>query len=79
MFGEKLKDARKLANKGLPDSELSRQQTELLLELNSGLLEQNVMENDKAYGHGVGVEFTTIEEAAVFRMSCNVLDVFFGR
>jgi hypothetical protein len=37
------------------------------------------MENDKAYGHGVGVEFTTKEEAAVFRMSCNVLDVFFGR
>ena len=37
---KKLKDARKLANKGLPESELSSPQIALLLELNSGVLEK---------------------------------------
>ena len=59
--------------------ELSCQQIELLIELNSGLLEKNVLENNKAYGHGEGVKITTKEEAAVFRMSCNALDAYFDR
>ena len=59
--------------------ELSCQQIELLIELNSGLLEKNVLENNKAYGHGEGVNITTKEEAAVFRMSCNALDAYFDR
>ena len=37
---KKLKDARKLAAKDLPESELSCQQIELLKELDSGLLEK---------------------------------------
>ena len=76
---KKLKDARKLANKAPPESELSRQQIQLLIEFKSGLLEKNVLENNKAYGHGEGVKITTKEEAAVFRMSCNALDAYFGR
>ena len=74
-----MKDARKLANKVLPESELSSEQIELLIELNSGLLQKNVLENNKAYGHGEGVKITTKEEAAVFRMSCNALDAYFDR
>ena len=37
---KKLKDARKLADRGLPESELSCPQNELLLEFDSGLLEK---------------------------------------
>ena len=74
-----MKDARKLAAKDLPESELSCQQIQLLVELNSGLLKNNVLENNKAYGHGEGVKITTKEEAAVFRMSCNELDGYFDR
>ena len=76
---KKLKDARRLANKGLPESELSSQQNQLLIELGSGLLERNVLKNNKAYGHGQGVNSTTKEEAAVFRMSLNALGAYFDR
>ncbi len=74
-----MKEARKLADKGLPESELSSPQIALLLELNSGVLEKNMLANNKAYGHGEGVKITTKEEAAVFRMSCNALDAYFAR
>ena len=74
-----MKDARKLADKDPPESELSCQQIQLLVELNSGLLKKNVLENNKAYGHGEGVKIITKEEAAVFRMSCNALDAYFDR
>ena len=73
----KLKDARKLANKVLPESELSCEQIELLIEFNSGLLEKTVLENNKAYGHGEGVKITSKAEAACFRMSCNTLNAYF--
>ena len=77
-----MRDARKLANRDreeLPESELSCKQQQLLIELNSGLLQKIRLENDKAYGHGEGVKNTTKEEAAVFRMSCNALDAYYGR
>ena len=70
----KLKDARKLAYQCIPESQLLCDQNKLLKDLDSGLLERNVLENNKAYGHGEGVKITTQEEAAVFRMSCNALD-----
>ena len=69
-----MKDARKLANKVLPESELSCEQIELLIEFNSGLLQKNVLENNKAYGHGEGVKNITKEDAAVWRMSHNAID-----
>ena len=74
-----MREARKLAEQALPESELSSPQIALLLELNSGVLEQNMLAKNKAYGHGEGVKIRTKEEAAVFRMSCNALDAYFAR
>ena len=80
MKHEKLKDAKKLCNRieVVPETQLSSQQTQMLVQLHSGLLERNV-EDNKAYGHGEGVKITTKEEAAVYRMSCNGLSKFFDR
>ena len=76
---EKLKDARKLANKVTSTSVLSCEENKLLIELDSGLLEDDVLKKNIAYGHGEGVKIITKEEAAVFRMSCNALDAYFDR
>ena len=80
---QQLKDAKKLAEKlaleELSEAELSNEQFHLLTELNSGLLEKIMVEENKAYGHGEGVKISTKEEAAVFRMSCNSLDVYHQR
>ena len=58
---------------------MTEQEMKLLRELDLGLLEDDVLTKNIAYGHGEGVKITTKEEAAVFRMSCNALDAYFSR
>ena len=76
---QKLKDARKLSNKVFIESDLSRQDLQLLKEFSCGLLDKKVKENDNAYGHGRGVRIVTKEEKACFRMSRNTLDAYWAR
>jgi hypothetical protein len=45
-----MRKARKLAEQALPESELSAPQITLLLDLNSGVLEQDVLAKNTAYG-----------------------------
>ena len=66
--------AREMELGDLQEADLSWRQTELLNMLSSGLLEQTMIENNKAYGHGEGAKVTTTEQAAIFRMSYNSLD-----
>jgi hypothetical protein len=47
---KKMRKARKLAEQALPESELSAPQITLLLDLNSGVLEQDVLAKNTAYG-----------------------------
>ena len=63
----------------IPEADLSNEEIQLLAELNSGLLEKERDEKNKAYGHGEGVRIITNEEVAVFRMSCNTLDAYYQR
>ena len=76
---KKVREARKLAEQGLPESQLSTGQMALLHELNMGVLDARRLKNDTAYGHGEGIKIRTKEEAAVLRMTCNELDAYFAR
>ena len=76
---KKVREARKLAEQGLPESQLSTGQMALLHELNMGVLDDRRLKNDTAYKHGEGIKNRTKEEAAVLRMSCNELDAYFAR
>ena len=76
---KKLKDARKLAEQDLPESELSKSQIALLHDLDKGVLEKNMLEMNKEYKHGEGAKIITKEDAAVLRMSCNKLDAYYDR
>ena len=75
---KKLRDARKLAAKDIPESDLSKSQIQMLHELDIGVLEDNMLEMNQAYKHGEGVKIRTREEAAVFRMSCNELGAYWA-
>ena len=78
-----LKEAKKLAYKlesdELQECDLSWQQHKMLDMLNSGLLENQVLESNTAYGHGEGTKITSKEEAACLRMSFNTLKEYFSR
>jgi hypothetical protein len=76
---EKHRKARKVANAGIPESEMSKKQIRMLWELNSGLLDQNRSEADTTYRHGQGIKIRTKEEAACLRITANHLDAYFGR
>jgi hypothetical protein len=58
---------------------LTREETKLLQELDSGKLEARCLEKNRAYGHGAGVESIPRHEAILFRVSCNRLDRHFNR
>ena len=75
----KLKDARKLANRGLSDNEMSEQQIRMMSDLYSGILDKNRDEADEAYEHGLNVKTVTKEQVASIRMTVNRLDEYFGR
>ncbi len=68
------REAKKLQAKGLPDSELTWPQTNLLRDLEWNVLKDNVIKANQAYKHGEGAEIRTRESVAVLRMSCNQLD-----
>ena len=71
-----LKMARKLAKSSEP---LSTAQRALVLQLEAGELEKVTLQKNQAYGHGCGATSTSLEEVALFRVSCNQLDNYFGR
>ena len=71
-----LKMARKLAKSSEP---LSTAQRALVLQLQAGELEKVTLQKNQAYGHGCGATSTSLEEVALFRVSCNQLDNYFGR
>ena len=68
------REAKKLQAKGLPDSELTWPQPNLLRDLEWNVLKDNVIKANQAYKHGEGAEIRTRESVAVLRMSCNQLD-----
>ena len=73
---KKLRAARKLAMQDIPENKLSKSQIKMLHELNTGVLEANVVAKNIEYGHGDGVTTRTAEDAVYFRWSCNLLDSF---
>ena len=73
---KKLRAARKLVMQDIPQNKLSKSQIKMLHELNTGVLEANVVAKNIEYGHGEGVTTTTAEDAVYFRWSCNLLDSF---
>ena len=73
-----MREARKLAKQDLPERDQSKSQIKMLHQLDTGVLEANMLEKNKEYGHGEGVPIRTKEQAAVFRMTCNELDKYWA-
>ena len=63
----------------LPTLSLTWTQTQMLHRLDAGELEQRCVDANRRYGHGHGVTYTSVEEAILFKISCDQLDAYYQR
>ena len=75
---QQVKKAKKLLAASNSGATLTPSEEALCIEFESGALEENRKEKDRAYGHGQSVTRVSIEQAGVLKaFSFNVLDEYF--
>ena len=76
---QQIKKARKLVDASNSGAVLTRSEKILCSQLETGKLEEDRKEKDRAYGHGKSMPSLSIEQAAVLRaFSCNQLEKYFA-